>query len=161
MVGMNLSGIVSGSELKQVTQEIFGKAQGFTPKNPKPSKKQTTAQATKISQALVSRSGNKATRAGFNQSNVEMSEAMQSMVKSQAAIDRYGQLSFRNANIKELETGKHPELADAERLTDAYGAKKDRDGKNPFAFFEQAPQEKETPIENEFSKSIFDLGKSA
>lgn len=159
MVGLNLSGVVSGNELKQVTQEIFGKAKGFTPKNPK-AKKELTPQVAKTGNVGLSRSASKMSKAGFNQnSNVQMNESIQSMVKSQAAIDRYGQLSFKNSNINEIEPGKYPELSSAEQILDAYGAKKDRDGKNPFSFFEQASEETEHKIEKDFSKSIFAVEK--
>lgn len=153
MVGMNLSGVVSGSELRQVTQEIFGKAQGYSPKAMKSTQKEEAPQASR-KQVGFSRKGSKAAKAGHNLNNVEMNESMQSKVKAQAAIDRYGQLSF-NSNVKNKSNGQIPEMVEAQKLLDAYGAKKDRDGKNPFSFFNELTNKEEVVENNDFSKSIF------
>lgn len=153
MFGMNVNGVVSNSELRLVAQEILNKAKTKS-KAPEVVESKIVKE-NPFSGAAVSGLGfvpmeTKAAKAGFEQTKVQIDKNIQQSVNSQAAINGYGQVISKSSPLLESQGA-----AVSDGKIDINAAKKDREGKNPFAFFYSLPKNQEEALNEEKIQSIF------
>lgn len=155
MVGMNVSGIVNGNELKLVAQEIFTKANSQKTKEAVPQAAQTVKENPFSSlvgeMSTFMPQETKTAKTGFEQTKVQIDSDLQKSVNSQAAIDRYGLVAFKTAKRQ----AKEPVAETLESNFEVSANKKDKQGKNPFAFFMALPKNGEEALKDEKLDSIF------
>jgi hypothetical protein len=154
MVGMNVSGIVSGKELKLVAQEIFTKASSQKAKavpEAVQSVKENPFESSISTLGTFVPQETKTAKTGFQQSTVEMNEDLKKSVNSQAAIDKYGLISFKTSK---KEANAQP-VEKLENNFEVSANKKDKQGKNPFAFFVALPKNGEEALKDDKLDSIF------
>jgi hypothetical protein len=155
MVGMNVSGVVNGKELKLVAQEIFNKAKApvLEEAAPKaaPAVKENPFSTLVGEMSTFMPQETKTAKTGFEQTTVQIDSGLQKMVNSQAAIDRYGLVAFKTPK-KAVSDQPVLELSNGFEVS---ANKKDKEGKNPFAFFIALPKNADEALKDDKLESIF------
>ena len=157
MVGINLNGVVHGRELRSVTNEIFSKAKSHNPSaksdaSPRDFEKNPFKGFNGVREFIPQET--KTAKAGFEQNTLQISKAIQEIINSRAAIDRYSRFAFKEPDNK---LGGIFADKTSKNIFGINSATKDREGKNPFAFLYNLPKNQKGPLSEDQLRSIFEV----